>query len=304
MYNNNDKIRFTATINLDQYPERYWELVFEKSEQLEEMYNKDLYNFTKKEIIGFYKYLDSKSLDYLMVMNLNLIKYAQWALQETLIVDGQNHFAEITNNELSECVNKFGINESIITKERLSELLNKIHAAKEKFIIIALFEGIKGVKYQEIVHANIKDINITKNTMKLCTGRTVEVSNDLIRIAKEADAEVEYISPKGKKYTLYGEPGGLCKYVRQDISEENRGDVVGKTIRNVLDTIGASKYITINSIFTSGLIHKINQFAERDGSSAEEVLSNPDHIKYLENQYGWNYMIKKRFILKYKDFLL
>lgn len=301
MYNKDNKERFISNIDIKQFPENYWNNLFGKAAEVEEMYGKDLFNFTKKEILSFYKYLDSKSLDYLMVTNFNLIKYAQWALQETLIIDGQNHFVELVNEELADCVNKLGVDESIVTKEQFEEMLNKIHSVRDKFIMRAIFEGIKGTKYCEIINANINDINLKNKTIKLCTGRTVNISNDLIRVAEEAVAETSYISPNGREYILYGDYGIICKNVRPNMSEANQFNIINKTVRNILNKIGASRYITINSIYTSGLIHQINEFAKQDGCTPEEVVSNTERQKYLINQYGWVTNTRSRFLLRYRD---
>lgn len=301
MYNEKDKLRFISSINVDQYPNYYWDALFAKSEAIEETYGKDLYNFSKKEIMSLYKYFDSKSFDFLRVTNFNLIKYIQWALQEALIIDGQNHYAELTAEEISGCVNKFGLDESIITKAQLFEILNRIVSARDQFILLALFEGIKGMNYCEIINANINDIN--GNKMTLSTGRTVEVSKDLVRIATDAAKEEKYISPGGREYRLYGDYGAIYKYTKDNSTEEDKIRRFPKACRNLLNALGVSQYVTINSIFTSGLIDKINQFADQNNTSAEEVLRNEKYIEYLSNQYGYNRDITKSFIIKYKDYL-
>lgn len=302
MFNEIDKNRFISTINMEQYPNYYWDNMFEKIAPIEEMYDKDLYNFSKKEIISLYKYFDSKSFDYIRVTNFNFIKYAQWALQETLIVDGQNHFAELTKDEILGCINKFGMEQSIITREELLELLNRIPSSRDKFGLIATFEGLKGKDFCEILEANVADI--TGNKMKLSTGRIVEVSDNLVLIAGEASKEEKYNSVGGKQYTLYGEYGQIYKQLRDNYTNMlEKGKRFQKVVRNVLDFLGVSRYVTLNSIFTSGLIDCINKFADQDNTTAEEVLNNERYLEYLKNQYGYNNKINNRFILKYKDYL-
>lgn len=304
MYNENDKIRFISTVNLDQYPNHYWNAMFAKSETMEEMYGKDLFNFSKIEIISMYKYFDSKSFDYLRVTNFNFIKYAQWALQEALIIDGQNHFAEITSDEINSCVNQYGVTESIITKKRLDEILHMIAPAKDRFMVIGIFEGIKGTALTEMLDSNINDIDFANKKMKLSSGRVIEVSDDLIRIAKEAAAETEYITSDGKQtYKLYGDPGSLQKSLRKNPSEANRIKIINKNFRSLFDNLGLSRYITPNSMFTSGLIYRINKFAEENGITAEEALNNEEFVAFLKNQYGYNSKIKYKFIMKYGEFL-
>lgn len=302
MFNENDKKRFIDSINIEQYPHNYWGNMFGKTSSMEEMYGKDLYNFSKKEIMSLYKYFDSKSFDYIRVTNFNFIKYAQWALQETLIVDGQNHFAELTKEEILGCVNKYGVEQSILTKEEFYAILGKVASYRDKFGLIATFEGIKGRDFCEILEANISDISGKK--MKLSTGRVVDVSKDLALIADEASKEVTYMSIGGKHYTLYGEYGQIYKQLRDNYTNmSEKGKRFQKVVRYILDAQGVSRYVTLNSIFTSGLIDCINRFADKNNITSEEVLNNEKYLEYLKNQYGYNNKINNKFILKYKDYL-
>lgn len=302
MFNEKTKKRFLNAVDLSQFPKSFWNNVFKKSEILEEQYNKDLYNFSKEQILIWYKLLDSKSLEYLSVINYNIIKYAQWALQESLIVDGMNHFVEITDDEISECVNKYGLNNSIITKEELDNILFKIPSSRDKFILLALFEGIKGINLDDIVNMKLDDINRSDNTVNLESGKKKKISNQLIQYAIESADEKCYDSISGRTYKYEERPGYPVKVVRRN-GTKSAGDVITKVIRGEFDVIGVPRYVTFNSIYTSGLIHQINQFADQDNVSAAEVLNNPVYLDYLKNQYGHNKSINKRFLLKYKEFL-
>lgn len=303
MFNEEIKLRFIDSINVDQYTDGYWDNLFNKTESLETEYNKDLCNFTKNEILVLYKIFDSKSYDFLMVTNYNIIKYVQWALQESLIIDGMNHFAEIGQEELYGCVNKFGIDESIITKEKLNEILAKINAFRDKYAIIALFEGIKGTGFSDVINANIRDIDKQNKKMKLYSGKTIDVSDRFIMIAELAANEDTYVSPGGRTYHLIGEDGAIYKIFDKKIIEGNESKNLAKVYRRVLNALDESRFITPNSIFTSGLIYRINQFAEEDGVTAAEVLRDQEHVDYLINQFGFNKKITARFLFKYKNYL-
>lgn len=67
--------------------------------------------------------------------------------------------------------------------------------------------------------------------------------------------------------------------------------------------INLLKDLTINSIFSSGLIDCINGICEKNNLTTSEVFANPKHVEYLHNQYGFNIAIANRFITKYKDYL-
>ena len=183
VYNLETKKRFLNSIDLSQYPPRWWERVFEKSYGFENIRQKDLYSFTVSEILEFYKFLDIGTITPLIVYNSNLIKYAQWALNENLITDGQNHFDELINESLYTCINKSKINASILSHEQFMELIHtKIKNEQDKYVFFCLYEGIKGKDYQEIIDLKLSDIDEKNSVAHLSTGREVYVSQDFINI--------------------------------------------------------------------------------------------------------------------------
>lgn len=304
VYNQDGKEMFLESIELDKYPPRWWERLFEKTIDLEEKFGKDLFGFTTPEIIILYKYLDVFSLESLMVYNLNLIKYGDWALINNLSVDGQNHFAEITNETLASCVNEAGVRKSIITEEQLEEILRQIDNAIDKYMFYALWEGIKGKEYCEILELKLSDINVDTKEVTLCTGRTIKVSQRFISICQEADRQVDYVN--------YSENKEIVRHLIPSITIykekfNSRGIDKPRTLYNTLlrciKYLGLSNYLSINSIYHSGLIHHLNIIAEKCGMSVEDLLNDPQARKEVVNKYNFNIDARKRFLLKYKNYL-
>lgn len=199
VYNQEGKEIFLDSININKYPFRWWERLFEKTIELEEKNQKDLYNFTTPEILELYKFLDVKSLESLMIYNINLVKYGDWALMNNLSIDGQNHFSEIDNELLADCINPIGVNKSVITEEQLEDILRQLDNAMDKYVFYALWEGIKGKEYSEILELRMVDINEATKEVSLSSGRIIKVSDRFIAIAKEADQQTTYISYSGDK---------------------------------------------------------------------------------------------------------
>lgn len=302
VYNIDIKKQFLNQIDIDKYPPRWWERIFEKSYEFEVRNNKDLYSFTANQIIEFYKFIDVKTYESLLVANINLIKYGNWALQNNLITDGQNHFNEITNETLASCINKVSIEKSIVTLEQLKEIMEQLYNKQDWYIFYALFEGIKGKNFEDII--NLKITDITDGYAHLPSGDTIPVSQDFINVAMEADKETFFydasqrIKPLQRSDTIY-KP-----------KNNSRGMNLSKAIyaaivRNI-KLAGASNYLSATSLHQSGLIHYLNKIAEEEEVSVERLLMDNQYrekVTPILNKYHFNIGVRKRFILKYNDLL-
>lgn len=302
VYNQEIKDMFIDWIDIEKYPPRWWERVFEKTKILEEKYGKDLLNFTTEQIIEFYKFLDINSLESLMIYNINLVKYGNWALGEHLIIDGQNHFSEINNENLAACINTSELGKSILTYKGLRQLMGQLYNYQDRFIFFCLFEGIKGKEYSEILNLKMSDIQNDKVHLK---NRTIVVNKDFKAIAKEADMETEYITLTQRpidlipSLTIYKE-----KYNSRGIDP---GRTVYATIVRGIKMADTSSAITASSIYNSGLIYYLNQLATAEKVSVETLLDDfeyRDKTQPILDKYKFNINLKKRFVLKYKEYLV
>lgn len=302
VYNQEIKDMFIDWIDIEKYPPRWWERVFEKTKILEEKYGKDLFNFTTEQIIEFYKFLDINSLESLMIYNINLIKYGNWALGQHLIIDGQNHFSEISNENLAACVNASDLNKSILDYKDLRQLMGQLYNDQDRFIFFCLFEGIKGKDYCEILNLKMSDID--GNKVKLIN-RTIMVNENFAAVAKEADREMEYITLTQRpiklipSITIYKE-----KYNSQGIDP---GRTIYSTLIRGIQMAGISSSVNASSIYNSGLIYYLNQLATKEEVTVETLLEDFDYrekVKPILNKYKFNINMKKRFMLKYKEYLV
>lgn len=305
IYNPTQKTRFLETIDKDQYPELYWERLFEKSKDREERYNKDLCNFTTPQIIEFFKYVDTASIDTLNVMRINLIKYGDWCLENTLIDDNQNHFYEITNEIIGNCVSNIKLKNSIVTREQFNEFLFKLDNYTDRFVFICIFEGITGKNLSDISNIKLADIDKKSKTAKLYSGRIINVSQLFVDIAEEANNQKMYYDTLGRKYmlepkdTIYRQ---MIKSQKQNIllTEEKLRIRISRVIK-ISENYGY--HFSVKSLYDSGLIDMINTLSEQNDISAADVLYDSKLFEKIYNKYRLNPDIRRKFLLKYSDFL-
>ena len=303
VYTLETKKGFLNSIHLSQYPPRCWERVFEKSYGFENIRQKDLYAFTVSEILEFYKFLDIGTITPLIVYNTNLLKYAQWALNENLISDGQNHFDELNNESLYTCINKSKTNASILSHEQFMELIHtKIKNDQDKYVFFCLYEGVKGKDYQEIIDLRLADIDEKNSVAHLSSGREVYVSQDFINICKEADKQREYVTLGSDMRIFPLIPGeNIFKEKHNSRGSALNRSVYNTIIRNISAIYQLSDVITAKSIMDSGLIYYLKRRAEKLDISVTDLIYNVENWKDIAEKYRFNQTTKKRWMLQYSD---
>ena len=290
MYNEERKKRYIK-IKEDAVtlPYRSLELLFEKTEPFEEKNGRDVCEWTTQEIMEYYKYRDAYSLSSLVVCNSNLTQYTNWCLTETLVPDGQNHYQEIRPDMLESCVNKEFLSKLIISREDIIRIIDELSNYTDRYMMLAFFEGICGIRYSEMVNAIIDDID--GDMISLCSGRVIPISDKLKEIAEFAAAEESYqtYGPSGKciKYSDLNPSGAIFKVVKKNrpiADDSSMVQIVCRRFVKAVDYLGLPKRMTIKNMILSGKINFIKEIMEREGKSIEEVIiDNRDEINARYN---------------------
>ena len=169
-------------------------LLFDRIAPIEESLGKDLYDFSVAEILGYYKYYNTSSLESLMVINGQYTLYTAYALKSGLVKDNQNHYAEITLEALMSCVHKGLAEAKVISRADLLELLKSsdVQNVSDKVVCLAIFEGIGGKNMTELTHLEPGDIDKNTRTVYLYGGRELKISEQLMDWMLESAEEYNY----------------------------------------------------------------------------------------------------------------
>lgn len=310
MYNEERKRRYIKikedTVTL---PYRSLDLLFEKTEPFEEKLGKDVCEWTAAEIMEYYKYRDAYSLSSLVVCNSNLTQYTNWCLTETLVPDGQNHYLEIRPEMLNSCVNKEYLSKLLITRKDLIARIDELPNYTDRFMMLAFFEGICGIKYVEMTNATIDDIQ--GNVITLCTGRGLPISDKLKEIAEFAATEESYqtygVTGKVIKYSDFNKAGVIFKVAKKNkltsagVDDGAMMQIVCRRFDKAKDYLGLPKRLTIKNMLLSGKIHYIRELMKKDGFSVEETIA-----KYI-NDINKRYQVEEIksivvFLRKYRQY--
>lgn len=305
MYNEEQKIRFLNSIDLNKYPPNYWERIFERSWAREVKYKKDLYDFNISELTEFFKLIDSKSYKYLNVLRINLTHYVEWALSNALVKDGQNHLLEFTDRLTMSCVSTAKLDGTYITREQLNDLVKAVENYVDKFVFYAIFEGILGKAGEDVLNLKMSDINENNKTARLLNGTVIPVSEYFIELSRMANSQQIYCNAVGNEYTLE-ETNTI--YRSSNVGKKGKDTKMSSKFTAMANVIAKNSALngynlSPSSLYKSGLLQMINDLKEENSCTAEEVLYNSDLFEILRNKYKFNEKIRKSFLLNYESYL-
>lgn len=301
MYNKEHKERFMA----ERENREYLECQFKKVSFMEFELNKDVSNFTFYEILEYYKLLNSCSVGYLRVLNSQFSLYTQWCLQQNLVNDSQNHYLEVRTEDYDNCINKALMNLKIIPKNVMLNWVSELQNPRDQFILLGLFEGIKGKDFCELGNLRPEDVN--GNILKLCTGRKVVISNRLKDIIEHCIVETMYYGMKTKdsdrKFPLVDRGYVIKDYpnTKDDTSDFQRGRQIYNSIQRIMQYIGIYPNVSANQIFESGKLDMIQTRAKELKISCVDYIRS-EKISEVEEKYNCT-IVRKHYIMNYKDYL-
>ena len=280
----------------------YFKLWFNKTASFEEVYDKDLSNFTYYEIVDMYKNFNVNSVGVLQVLNSHLSAYTQWCLQQNLVVDSQNHFLEVKLDAFKECINSVIAKKKVVSREQVLDWAMQLRNPSDSFIFLAIFEGIRGKLYDELAFLKISDFHDGK--VKLSSGREIEVSNELYNLALEANSTLEYYSVVGDTITQLQNDDLIIKnymnVLHADDLERASQRILKRINRNV-KYLGLESFLNGTALYESGKIDYIKRRSKQLGISCHEYLSTKK--SEVEARYACTIPRENVYYNKYKEYL-
>lgn len=281
MFNEERKLTWIASLDMKDTTKAMMHTYMNRIAQYEEQLDKDCCEFTREEVLTFYKEYNASSVVSISNMNSKYKVYTEWCIEKGYTKE--NAYADLTIFDWEQCCSK---EKPIISREDLLSLftgyVGKIVNPCDQFLCLALFEGICGVRMCEFMYLTMNDFK--GNEVHLNTGRVLTVSNELIRLAEESTNTYEKI-PFGTvraSRPLKDEPYIIksAANVRTDTDSSRL-----LHLRNVLSLCkGATNVSAINqlSLIESGRIHMIKELQKEQGHKTweEAFKANIDAINY------------------------
>ena len=310
-YNKELKERFiTAKREETLVPKYYIEILFNNVSEFEEMLGKDVSCFTIYEISNFHKTQNYTNINSVAIAHSYLQDYTQWCLQQNLVPDCQNHFAEFNREQFRQFINHDILNMRIITRDILDFWIGELINPSDAFCLEALFLGINGYQSEELVNLKLSDIDIEKKLVHTCSGRIVPVTEQFISLAIQANAEDYYVamSNKGEKMIALKKDKDLIlrelPQSKQDATSHNKDRRLYVRLAKIFNNLGVGKWMRKNDVILSGKIHYINSICKEKGYTAKEFFEDKPEIKKFEELFNVRIYNRDEFCRLYKEHLI
>ncbi len=289
--------------------------IFTKVEPFEKEWNKDVSCFTSTEIVSFYKAMFFVTIESLDIMNGFLKRYTRFMLERNMVPDGQNHYEEIDNQIMCQCLDAALIAMKVIGREDLLRITKDLRNAADRFILLAFFEGLS---FDDIYELSMDNFSEKKIHVSRCGRQTfLDVSDELYENAKEAADTYEYYT-----YDVVGNDrlGDIRSFKATDkriikdkcntseifVDDENYQRIMHQRLYNQLLRIrkntNNSPVIGAKELRESGRVDMIRKYMKADQLPPEKAIRK--YREAIEDRYGVfsNNSISK-YLLKYGKYL-
>ena len=172
---------------------------------------------------------------------------------------------------------------NLFTKQEIIDICDSLVNVQDKFIIYALFSGIRGNKYSDLVNLKVSDINFETKEIKLLSGKVIVMDkyleDILIDITDEEFGSYYYKLNRSGLYDInsFYKLNMSSEYVIKVKPTVTNGNGLGVFSFQGLQTRlkGLSKILDINilgvNIYRSGVISRMNEI--KDNWLQSEILS-------------------------------
>lgn len=273
MFNDAQKQRF---INIDDSIVKSTLIgLFGKAEMLETMYDKDLYNFTEEQGIEFLKCLRSTSIESLGVQMSMIIRYVDWALSENLVIDGVNHFREITKEQRDSCISAKASNK-YYTFAEIKEICDKLaDNPVNQYVVLSPWYAIGAKKREEMEQIGVDNLQGDIITIE---DREIHVDKYFIDIFKKSCNTYVYYSNSLTRDMI---GVGAWKQCTNTRGGNFKTKINSKYLR-ISKLVG--KELNYNVIKFSAMMHHVKRRSEMLGIDNREFVFSNDMIEIL-NMY-------------------
>lgn len=261
-----------------------------KAKNTEEIYGKDLYDMTESQLEETIRDFTCTSLQAVQNYVTKVEEYIDWAIENGYRKGNINPLSSITDrNEW--CKNLVATSRNYyFTREDIIELMDQLVNETDKAVLLALFEGIKGKGFSEILNLKADDITEKDNSywvnlMDEDSERTIQISKLLADTLRNADKQTEYINKNGES---------LGDHRHSTSAFDNSPYIFKKTTRgkqggNLTYTFVQRKFLMYKEVFgldhlktkhitDSGIMHMANKLQEDETVNTLDLVEIADQF--------------------------
>jgi site-specific recombinase XerD len=284
--------------------------VFYKSCDVEEVLEKDMYDFNISELKQVLLNANKSTMNSVRAFASMMKKYIDWAIHTGLVNSNINPMDMFTTKDYEECIDKS--RKLFISEDELIEIEDRLVNYQDKVILRLLFEGVNGYEVSELINLKKDDVDFENNRLKLYDEkngeRVITVSDRCIKFIEKAITEKTYYAWNAEKESTRGK--SEYEYFETDHVIKNL--LTGRTKRladkttiyrrmNMIKKLFDVPYLTIKNVWRSGMIKMAVELYKEEGELTNKQLTKiAEHFglrKISVNGYDiYNYHTMRQFI--------
>lgn len=279
--------------------------IFNKSAEFEQLFNKDICEFSRENISDYYAYIRYSDEYVYSSVNSRLKNYAEWCISENLVPDGCNHFAEFTLLDFGRYINVRLEAQKYMSDEEYERICGTIANKRDEFLFRCLYEFGKSENYCEILELKLEDIDMASRKAFLPTGRVVTLSERLVIVARIANDELEYFTPNKTKRmdrvpTIFKKVRGYSG-TGEEVAPDFGNKLVARVVKSIVSTGGGYHGINPASVAMSGQMSMIRRRSRELGIAPRDYVLK--YFSELQEQYNLTPNDPRKFLKKYEPYL-
>lgn len=290
MYNKFFKEDFLETITTES-TNMHFRALFNKTSDLENDLEKDLYAFTTAEIETLLYSFGASSIKTLQTYINECKKYTQFAILKGVKSSNINLYDLFPVKNLEKYVATYKL--KFIKKEDLMLDLEAIHNQVDYALFLSLFYGIGGDKYSELSNLTIHDVNKAfdnkigdkyelvlrnKNNDGITSERTLLVNSKLLNELERAYRQEIYEPKNGTSSATRNTEILDGEYIFRNVNKNNsvvQMDYQGVYRKaNILKLATEGKISSVSTIINSGIVYHLSTLAKNGKIDYSDILHN------------------------------
>jgi site-specific recombinase XerD len=256
--------------------------VFYKSYDVEDILQKDMYDFNMSELKQVLLNANKSTLNSVRAFASMMKKYIDWAIRTGLTNSNINQMDMFTTKDYEECIDKS--KKLFISEDELIDIEDKLVNYQDKVILRLLFEGANGHEVSELINLKKYDVDYEKKQLRLYDDKNGErfivVSDRCLEFIERAIDEKKYYARNGDKTSAHGK--SEYEYFETDHVIKNvlTGRTKGAADKNVvyrrmymIKEIFDMPYLTIKNVWRSGMIKMAVDLYKEEGELTNKQLA-------------------------------
>lgn len=268
---------------------------------------KEFQNFNHTERIEMLKSFRSASKTSLLVY-LSVIKsFLEFCMANNIIENNMDLFRGLNYEDLQGYIDIEANKEKYINERDLYELINLINNPQDQVMTLLIFEGVRGKENREIIDLLNDDVDFDKHELKYGENKekTLKMNPILERVIDETINETQYWAKNGDTTQIDDDAvrrkrdvfelqdseflirptKDYQKKAEKAISDGRvkEGQVLGmliqKRILATMKVILDRPYVTVNSLYISGLINRAVRYTI---NTKGEKLNQQEFVEYYK----------------------